>query len=87
MIEVPCRVDATGPHPLPVSQLTGHEAALVSAVKAVERSVLEAAESGSARAAVRAFALHPLVDSVNVAGRLLDGYRAVHPGLGYLTKS
>ncbi|WP_328318811.1 6-phospho-beta-glucosidase [Streptomyces sp. NBC_00388] len=87
VIEVPCRVDATGPHPLPVSQLTGHEAALVSAVKAVERSVLEAAESGSARAAVRAFALHPLVDSVNVAGRLLDGYRAVHPGLGYLTKS
>ncbi|WP_406154133.1 6-phospho-beta-glucosidase [Streptomyces sp. NBC_01023] len=87
VIEVPCRVDANGPRPLPVSQLTGHEAALVSAVKAVERSVLEAAESGSARAAVRAFALHPLVDSVNVAGRLLDGYRDVHPGLGYLTKS
>ncbi|WP_406137691.1 6-phospho-beta-glucosidase [Streptomyces sp. NBC_01089] len=87
VIEVPCRIDANGPRPLPVSQLTGHEAALVSAVKAVERSVLEAAASGSARAAVRAFALHPLVDSVNVAGRLLDGYRAVHPGLGYLTKS
>ncbi|MFJ5291404.1 6-phospho-beta-glucosidase [Streptomyces sp. NPDC088348] len=87
VIEVPCRVDANGPRPLPVSQLTGHEAALVAAVKAVERSVLEAAESGSARAAVRAFALHPLVDSVNVAGRLLDGYRNVHPGLGYLTKS
>ncbi|WP_327296169.1 MULTISPECIES: 6-phospho-beta-glucosidase [unclassified Streptomyces] len=87
VIEVPCRVDANGPRPLPVSQLTGHEAALVSAVKAVERSVLEAAESGSARAAVRAFALHPLVDSVNVAGRLLDGYREVHPGLRYLTKS
>ncbi|WP_405778372.1 6-phospho-beta-glucosidase [Streptomyces sp. NBC_00859] len=86
VIEVPCEVDANGPRALPVSQLTGHEAALVSAVKAVERSVLEAAESGSARAAVRAFALHPLVDSVNVAGRLLDGYRDVHPGLGYLTK-
>ncbi|MFE2376347.1 6-phospho-beta-glucosidase [Streptomyces sp. NPDC059398] len=87
VIEVPCRVDANGPRPLPVSQLTGHEAALVSAVKAVERSVLEAAESGSVRAAVRAFAVHPLVDSVNVAARLLDGYRAVHPGLGYLTGS
>lgn len=85
VIEVPCRVDADGPHPLPVSQLTGHEAGLVTAVKAVERCVLEAAESGSTRAAVRAFALHPLVDSVNVARRLLDGYRGVHPGLGYLT--
>ncbi|MBO0512449.1 6-phospho-beta-glucosidase [Streptomyces beijiangensis] len=86
VIEVPCRIDANGPRPLPVSQLTGHEAGLVTAVKAVERCVLEAAESGSARAAAKAFALHPLVDSVNVAGRLLDGYRGVHPGLDYLTK-
>ena len=86
VIEVPCRVDADGPHPLPVTQLTGHEAALVTAVKAVERCVLEAAESGSVRAAVQAFALHPLVDSVNVARRLLDGYRDAHPGLGYLRR-
>ncbi|MFJ8310821.1 MULTISPECIES: 6-phospho-beta-glucosidase [unclassified Streptomyces] len=84
VIEIPCRVDATGPRPLPVSQLTGHESGLVSSVKAVERCVLEAVESGSARAAVKAFALHPLVDSVQVARRLLDGYRAVHPGLAYL---
>ncbi|WP_328540840.1 6-phospho-beta-glucosidase [Streptomyces sp. NBC_00344] len=84
VIEVPCRVDANGPRPLPVTQLAGHEAGLVTAVKAVERCVLEAAESGSARAAVQAFALHPLVDSVNVARRLLDGYRGVHPGLDYL---
>lgn len=84
VIEIPCRIDAAGPRPLPVSQLTGHEAGLVSTVKAVERCVLEAAESGSARAAVKAFALHPLVDSVHVARRLLDGYRGAHPGLGYL---
>ncbi|MEV0090043.1 6-phospho-beta-glucosidase [Streptomyces sp. NPDC050738] len=86
VIEIPCRIDANGPRPLAVSQLTGHEAGLVTAVKAVERCVLEAAESGSARAAAKAFALHPLVDSVNVARRLLDGYRGVHPGLGYLTR-
>ncbi|MET9362229.1 6-phospho-beta-glucosidase [Streptomyces sp. NPDC006632] len=84
VIEIPCLVDAEGPHPLPVSQLTGHEAGLVGSVKAVERCVLEAARSGSARAAVKAFALHPLVDSVHVARRLLDGYRSAHPGLGYL---
>ncbi|WP_329119386.1 6-phospho-beta-glucosidase [Streptomyces sp. NBC_01465] len=86
VIEVPCRIDANGPRPLAVSQLTGHEAGLVTAVKAVERCVLEAAESGSARAAAKAFALHPLVDSVKVARRLLEGYRGVHPGLSYLVR-
>ncbi|MEV6547373.1 6-phospho-beta-glucosidase [Streptomyces sp. NPDC051597] len=86
VVEIPCRVDASGPRALPVTQLTGHEAGLVSAVKAVERCVLEAAEGGSARAAVKAFALHPLVDSVQVAHRLLDGYRDAHPGLAYLRR-
>ncbi|WP_433546434.1 6-phospho-beta-glucosidase [Streptomyces sp. CA-294286] len=84
VVEVPCTVDASGARPAAVSQLVGHEAGLVAAVKAVERCVLDAAESGSARDAVKAFALHPLVDSVQVARRLLAGYRDAHPGLGYL---
>ncbi|GHH39388.1 6-phospho-beta-glucosidase [Streptomyces candidus] len=84
VVEVPCTVDAAGARPVAVSQLAGHEAGLVAAVKAVERCVLDAAESGSARDAVKAFALHPLVDSVQVARRLLTGYRDAHPGLGYL---
>ncbi|MEU1024785.1 hypothetical protein ABZ366_22340, partial [Streptomyces sp. NPDC005904] len=29
-------------------------------------------------------ALHPLVDSVTVARRLVDGYRQAHPQLAYL---
>jgi 6-phospho-beta-glucosidase len=36
---------------------------------------------------VKAFALHPLVDSVTVAGRLLDGYLKAHPGLAYLNRA
>ncbi|MGW1005585.1 6-phospho-beta-glucosidase [Streptomyces sp. NPDC002520] len=84
VIEVPCLVDANGAHPLTVDPLPGHATGLVCAVKAVEREVLAAAESGSRGAAVKAFALHPLVDSVNVAHRLVDGYTAVHPGLAYL---
>ncbi|MBD0418244.1 6-phospho-beta-glucosidase [Streptomyces sp. TRM S81-3] len=84
VIEVPCLVDASGAHPMAVDPLPGHATGLVCAVKAVERDVLEAAESGSRATAVRAFALHPLVDSVNVAKRLVDGYTAVHPGLAYL---
>jgi 6-phospho-beta-glucosidase len=74
VVEIPCTVDANGARPLTVSQLTDHQAGLVSAVKAVERSTIEAAASGSRSAALRAFAWHPLIDSVNTAGQLLDSY-------------
>ncbi|MGV9314307.1 6-phospho-beta-glucosidase [Streptomyces sp. NPDC003691] len=84
VVEVPCLVDGNGAHPVAVSPLTGHAAGLVTAVKAVEREVLAASESGSRARAVAAFALHPLVDSVAVARRLLDAYTAAHPGLAYL---
>ncbi|WP_367046571.1 6-phospho-beta-glucosidase [Streptomyces sp. Je 1-332] len=84
VIEVPCSVDANGAHPMAVDPLPGHATGLVCAVKAVEREILSAAESGSRVTAVKAFALHPLVDSVAVARRLMEGYGEVHPGLGYL---
>ncbi|MFJ6742421.1 6-phospho-beta-glucosidase [Streptomyces sp. NPDC091279] len=84
VIEVPCLVDANGAHPVTVAPLPDHATGLVCAVKGVEREVLAAAESSSRTSAVKAFALHPLVDSVTVARRLVDGYTAVHPGLDYL---
>ncbi|MFJ9737447.1 6-phospho-beta-glucosidase [Streptomyces sp. NPDC101166] len=84
VIEVPCLVDANGAHPVAADPLPDHATGLVCAVKAVEREVLTAAESGARATAVKAFALHPLVDSVNVARRLVEGYTRVHPGLGYL---
>ncbi|MGW4032350.1 6-phospho-beta-glucosidase [Streptomyces sp. NPDC004838] len=84
VVEVPCSVDADGAHPVSVAPLPDHAMGLVCAVKAVEREVLAAAGSGSRAAAVKAFALHPLVDSVSVAHRLVDAYTAAHPGLAYL---
>ncbi|MEO3974751.1 6-phospho-beta-glucosidase [Streptomyces sp. CAU 1734] len=84
VVEVPCFVDANGAHPVPVSPLPGHATGLVCAVKAVEREVLAASASGSRERAVSAFALHPLVDSVSVARRLVDAYTAAHPGLAHL---
>ncbi|MFC9625722.1 6-phospho-beta-glucosidase [Streptomyces sp. NPDC056930] len=86
VVEVPCLVDANGARPVAVDPLPYHAVGLVTAVKAVERAVLDAAESGSRTTAVKAFALHPLVDSVAVAGRLLDGYTKAHPGLAYLNR-
>ncbi|GGS95499.1 6-phospho-beta-glucosidase [Streptomyces tanashiensis] len=84
VIEVPCFVDANGAHPVSVAPLPYHAVGLVTAVKGVEREVLAAVESGSRATAVKAFALHPLVDSVAVARRLVDGYTAEHPGLAWL---
>lgn len=84
VVEVPCFVDANGARPLSVDPLPGPALGLVASVKAVEQSVIEAAETGSRAAALRAFATHPLVDSVGVARRLLERYEAEHPQLGYL---
>jgi 6-phospho-beta-glucosidase len=81
VVEIPCTVDANGALPVTVSQLTDHQAGLVCSVKAVERSTIEAATSGSRDAALRAFAWHPLIDSVTAARKLLDSYAGQLPGL------
>lgn len=81
VVEVPCRVTAAGPRPLPVSPLRGAELGLTLQVKAVEELTIRAALAGDPRLAVEALALHPLVDSVTVARQLLAGYRAAIPSL------
>ena len=54
------------------------------AVKAVEREAIAAARERSRDRALRAFALHPLVDSVDVARQLLEGYEQAVPELAAL---
>ncbi|MET9242809.1 6-phospho-beta-glucosidase [Nonomuraea sp. NPDC003709] len=81
VVEIPCAVDGAGVRPLATRPLPGRFLGLVQQVKAVEQAAIEAARSGSARLAVEAFALHPLVDSVATARKLLDGYRARIPEL------
>ncbi|MCA2220870.1 6-phospho-beta-glucosidase [Nonomuraea aurantiaca] len=81
VVEIPCAVDGSGIRPLATCPLPGRFLGLVQQVKAVEQTTIEAALSGSSRLAVEAFALHPLVDSVGTARRLLDGYRARIPEL------
>lgn len=79
VVEVPVTVDANGVHPLTITQPDLHQAGLMQQVKAVERLTIAAATSGSRADAVKAFSLHPLVDSVTVGRRLLDGYVARIP--------
>ncbi|GAA4917642.1 6-phospho-beta-glucosidase [Nonomuraea thailandensis] len=81
VVEIPCTVDAAGVRPLATGPLPARFLGLMQQVKAVEQTAIEAAMTGSSRLAVAAFALHPLVDSVTTARRLLDGYRARVPEL------
>ncbi|MER0245846.1 6-phospho-beta-glucosidase [Streptomyces sp. HSW2009] len=71
VVEVPCTVDAGGARPLAVGAVQPGQLGLMLSLKEVERSAIEAAASGSHRAALRAIALHPLVDSVAAARRVL----------------
>jgi 6-phospho-beta-glucosidase len=81
VVEVACLVDGSGARPLATGPLDGHQTALAQAVKAVERDVIAAVRTGSRTHALRAFAGHPLVDSVGTARALLDGYLAAFPEL------
>jgi len=74
VVEVPTLVDANGVRPLATAAPDLHQLGLMQQVKAVERHTIAAAVHGDRGEALRAFALHPLVDSVTVARQLLDGY-------------
>jgi 6-phospho-beta-glucosidase len=87
VVEVPCVVDSRGARPLSTGPLSEHQAGLIHAVMACEAETITAARTGSRRAALRAFAGHPLVDSVTVARRLLDAYLESVPGLADILDS
>jgi len=70
VIETVCQVDRTGAVPLPVRPPSAHELGLMCAVKSCERDIITAALTGSPAAALRAFALHPLVGSLTAARAL-----------------
>lgn len=84
VVEVPCLVDGNGAHPIGVGAVEEHQLGLMLAVKAVEREAIAAARERSRDRALRAFALHPLVDSVDVARQLLEGYEQAVPELAAL---
>jgi 6-phospho-beta-glucosidase len=70
VIETVCLVDRDGAVPLPVSPPSEHELGLMCTVKSCERAIAVAALTGSEAAALRAFALHPLVGSLGAARAL-----------------
>ncbi|MFD8378565.1 6-phospho-beta-glucosidase [Streptomyces sp. NPDC059679] len=80
VVEVPCLVDAGGARPLAAGPVAPDQLGLMLVLKAVERATIAAATShgpAARAAALRALAVHPLVDSVNVASRILDASGAL----------
>ncbi|MFI8995130.1 6-phospho-beta-glucosidase [Streptomyces sp. NPDC053542] len=72
IIETVCEVGADGARPLPCAPLRNDQLGLMLQLKAVERATVEAAVFKERDAALRALALHPLVDSPAVAARILE---------------
>jgi 6-phospho-beta-glucosidase len=81
VVEVPAVVGRAGPVPLAVGEVPAHAGALVTLMKEVERTTIDAALTGSRELAVKALALHPLVPSVSTARAIFDGYRERLPAL------
>jgi 6-phospho-beta-glucosidase len=74
-------VTADGALPLPQQAPPGPQLRLLRQVKDVERLTVRAATTGDRGAALAAFARHPLVDSEELAARLLSGYEEAFPEL------
>ena len=81
VVEVPCHVTSAGPTPITVSPLTGAELGLVTQVKACEELVIAAALEHDFGKAWQAIALHPMVNSVQVARQILQEYFDTIPGV------
>ena len=72
VLELPCRVDRTGVHPLPADPLPPVCFGLISQVKMYELLTVEAAVHGNCRAAYDALLAHPLGPPASQIQEVLD---------------
>jgi 6-phospho-beta-glucosidase len=78
VMELPCRVDAQGLHPLPTEPLPAFADGLLRAVKAYELLTAQAAVSGDRDAALQALLVHPLGPDGDQAVEVLDDLLSTH---------
>jgi 6-phospho-beta-glucosidase len=72
VVEVPCRIDADGAHPLPQPPLAAELLGLIQANTAYEQLTIEAALTGDREVALKALIANPLVRQWEIAVPLLD---------------
>jgi 6-phospho-beta-glucosidase len=80
VVEISARVDKDGAHPLSTAPLSPEMLGLVQAAKAYEYLAIEAAKTGSRRAALLALMANPLVREYDVAAPLLDALLEANRG-------
>ncbi|HLF91672.1 MAG TPA: hypothetical protein VI451_22220, partial [Anaerolineales bacterium] len=78
VLELPCRVDRAGMHPLPAEPLPPACFGLLSAVKAYELLTVEAAVHGDYNAAYQALLVHPLGPKADKILDVLDDLLETH---------
>jgi 6-phospho-beta-glucosidase len=78
VLELPCRVDRAGIHPLPVEPLPLACYGLLSQVKAYELLTVEAAVHGDRKAAYQALLANPLGPSADKVQAVLDDLLETH---------
>jgi 6-phospho-beta-glucosidase len=72
VLELPCRVDRSGVHPLPIKPLPLYNYFLLEQVKNYEIMTIEAAVHGDRYAAIQALITHPLGPVEELAEKLLN---------------
>ncbi len=77
-VEIVCRVDRQGAHPLPVGPIPPAFRGLVQAVKAYETLTVEGAVTRRKRPVLQALLNHPLVGDLAVAEPLIDELCTAH---------
>jgi 6-phospho-beta-glucosidase len=78
VLEMPCRVDRAGIHPLPAEPLPSVCFGLLAQVKAYELLTVEAAVHGDRAAAYQALLAHPLGPSADKVQAVLDDLLETH---------
>jgi 6-phospho-beta-glucosidase len=78
VVEVTCRVDREGAHPLPVGPIPLAFRGMVQALKAYETLTVEAAVHRDKRLAMQALLNHPLAGDIDVIERLLPEMLEAH---------
>ena len=78
VLEMPCRVDAQGAHPLPAEPLPEPMAGLLHQVKSYELLAAQAAVRGDRDAALLALLAHPLGPDADRAPQVLDDLLRTH---------
>lgn len=78
VVEVSCRVDSSGVHPLPIGDIPVFQLNLMRTVKLYERLTVRAIRERSRQLAIEALMVHPLVLSYSRARALVDDYLTAH---------